>query len=502
MTMMRYKSWAGIALSMALLTGCVAAPALIKTQMPTVVGETYAYNPNQPEYQEIIPVGKDVSIPQGKAAMTLFVVIPQKQPPKDERNSQYIEFSNIRRVDVTITGENIVHPVTTSINVSSGVSAAGTVVLPAGRNQIITAVGRDGNGNVISTVKGVATSIAGQVVNAEAKFGTTPLAEVMGALSPSVAPTVNMAAISGVINPILNPTTNNGVVTYATHPTFVNPTPIVNAINALITNGVQPGAITTGTILDQLGGAQPIYTPSMVTVRLLDPQGQVYPLPSTNAINANAEDRDGDGLADGSNFSSGRYYGYIGSITLSDPLSSENRYFDSGQSQTSIGNIAPGTYQLTYYSDRVSSKPWIVLPYQKTATVSVAAGSNQTVDIRLVDVSKPVSVEATGSFSSRADYGAYEWHRFSTAPNLVYRISYDATQSGWYGSPKTMMIFDQSGAQLFQSPGDATGSYTFASAASNSLYVYTFFGDTRVDVTTETLGASQSLYNTTIQYGQ
>ncbi|MNY72038.1 hypothetical protein D3C86_2105010 [compost metagenome] len=63
------------------------------------------------------------------------------------------------------------------------------------------------------------------------------------------------------------------------------------------------------------------------------------------------------------------------------------------------------------------------------------------------------------------------------------------------------MIFDQSGAQLFQSDR-ATDSYTFASAASNSLYVYTFFGDTRVDVTTESLGADQSLYNATIQYGQ
>ncbi|MNX57335.1 hypothetical protein D3C86_881510 [compost metagenome] len=498
MTMMRYKSWAGIALSMALLTGCVAAPALIKTQMPAVVGETYAYNPNQPEYQEIIPIGKDVSIPQGKAAMTLFVVIPQKQTLKDERNSQYIEFSNIRRVDVTITGENIVHPVTTSINVSSGASAAGTVVLPAGRNQIITAVGRDEGGNVVSTVKGVATSLAGQVVNAEAKFGTTPLAEVIGALSPSVAPTVNVAAINGVINPILNPTNNNGVVTYATHPTFVNPMPIVNAINALIASGAQPGVITTGTILDQLGGAQPIYAPSMVTVRVLDPKGALHVLPQVDGIDAYPIDSDGDGIADGSFFNSYRRSGYVDTIRLSDSLSGLWNSIDGGQSQFSFGNIAPGTYRLSYRAGNVSPKPWIVYPYQQVATVSVAPGSNKTVDIRLLDVSKPISVQATGSFSNSQNF---EWHRFPTTPNLVYRINYDATMVS-YGSPMTMMIFDQSGAQLFQSSPDATGSYTFASAASNSLYVYTLYENTRVDVTTESLGANQSLYNATIQYGQ
>lgn len=510
MSKIRMTPWLGLglALSAALVTGCVAAPSVLRTSLPNVVGETYGDNTNPPEFVKAIPVGEEVAIPRGKAAMTLFVVIPQKQAAQEgERSAQYIEFGNIRRVDVTITGENLINPVTTTINVSSGTSAAGTVVLNAGRNQIIKAVGKDASGNIVSTVKGVSTSLAGQVVNAEAKFGTTPLAAVIGGLSTEVAPVVNMAAISGVINPILSPVNNNGSVTYSTHPTFVNPTPVINAINALVSGGTQPGAITTGMIMDQLGGAQPIYPASTVTLQLRDPQGNAFILPSQGVRYVYPVDRNGDGQVDGTTFGSDTYGASMYSIRLSDPVSYDGYSIGAGQSQTAITNVPPGTFQVTYFSERASMKPWEVWPFHKSATVSVTPGSSQSVDLQLVDVSQPVSVSATGSFSNSGEYSqqigyqSCEWFRFPTSANLVYRVSYDASQVQSYYSGNKLMVFDRSGAQLFQSES-ATDSYTFASAAANSIYVYTPFSNTAVEVTTESLGANQSLYNTTIRYGE
>ena len=56
-----------------------------------------------------------MSVPQGKAALTLFVVIPQKKADGD-RHAQYIDFSSITQVDVTIAGENLENPVSTTIS--------------------------------------------------------------------------------------------------------------------------------------------------------------------------------------------------------------------------------------------------------------------------------------------------------------------------------------------------------------------------------------------------
>lgn len=498
-------SWMGLALSLTLLTGCVAGPSVLKTQWQSFAGETYAENKNKPEEVKIIPIGEDVTVPQGKAALTLFVVIPQKEAEGD-RQTQYIDFSTISKVDVTITGENLTNPVTTSIDVSSGTSAAGTVVLTPGRNQIITAVGKNSAGDVVSTVKGVATSVAGQVVNAEAKFGTTPLAEIVGRLSPEVAPQISLSAINGVITPLLNPTNNNGTVSYATHPSFINPAPVVNAINALIANGSAPDSITTGLISDQLAGAQPLYPASSVTVRIVDPQGNPLSLASQGVPRVSPTDRNADGIIDGTYFYNTPYNGNLSSIRLSDPVSSET-YISSNQSQRPIGNVPPGSYQLTYYGENLSLKPWETLPFQRSQTVTVTPGSAKTVDVKLVDVSQATSVTAAGgSFSSSSiyteSYGSisYEWFRVPTEANLVYRLSYSAQGQGEGGDQK-VMIFDKSGAQLFQS-SNASGSYTFASGAANTLYVYTRFINTTVDVTTEALGGNQSLYNASIHYNQ
>lgn len=502
----RSISLLSLALSLSVLTGCVTGPSALKTHWQSFTGETYAENTNKPEVVKVVPIGEEVIVPQGKAALTLFVVIPQKQQEGD-RQTQYIDFSTIRKVEVTITGENLANPVTTSIDVSSGSSAAGTVVLTPGRNQIITAVGKNSQGDTVSIVKGVATSLAGQVVNAEAKFGTTPLAEIVGGLSPEVAPQINLAAINGVVAPLLNPRTYNGMVTYGTHPSFINPTPIVNAIKALIAGGTTPGAISTGMITDQLAGAQPLHPASSVTVRILDPLGNPYTLPSQGVPYVYPEDRDGDGTPDGTRFSSSSYNGYITDIQLSDPVSSSG-YFDGGSSQTQIGNIPPGSFQLTYYSYQVSMKPWETLPLRKTQSVTVTPGSSKTADIRLIDVSKPTAVTAAGgSFSSFSIYTSplygysYEWFRVPTEANVIYRLAYVAQNQSYDFDYLKLMIFDQSGAQLFQS-ADASGSYTFASGAASTLYVYTPYINTTVNVTTEALGESQSLYNASIHYNQ
>ncbi|HEY9900614.1 MAG TPA: hypothetical protein V6D00_15660 [Pantanalinema sp.] len=286
------------------------------------------------------------------------------------------------------------------------------------------------------------------------------------------------------------------------HPSLIKGAAIAARIRA--SNGAIPGAITTGTIMDQLGGAQPIYAPTRVLVRLRNPNGTPHVLPQQDGRSVRPIDRDGDGMADGTVFDSSMSSGYFQGIRLSDPISASNYTIYPGGSEIELGNIPPGSYRLSYGTewDRYSNRPWIVYPVNRVATVSVLPNSNPVIDIHLIDVSKPVSVEATGSFSSAGVYDAmsYDWHRFATAPNLVYRISYDASQYGSGGAQK-LMIFDMSGTQLFQSDA-ATDSYTFASAASNSLYVYTPYGNTLVDVTTETLGANQSLYNATIQYGQ
>ena len=501
----------GLALSIALAAGCVAQPNVVKTQMPSVPGETYGQNFLPPEVVKALPIGSNVVIPPGRAALTLFVVIPRKAQTKAPSQARYINFSNITSVQVTITGENLTNPVQTTINVSSGMSAAGTVLLNAGRNQIITAVGRDSSGNVVSTVQGVATSVAGQVVNAVAEFGTTPLAEVVGGLSPSVAPLISTTAISGVIDPILNATTSvSGSVTYGTHPAFINPNPIISAIDTLVTNGNSPSAITSSMISTQMGATSPVYPASTVSIDVLDTLGNPFVLPTQGALTVYAEDLNGDGIVDGTApnpYYSSSNFGIFGEaevegITLSDPVSG-TIYMYGGASSSIISNVPPGTYLLSYNTSGISTKPWQTLPYLKTSTISVSPGTTPTVNLQLIDVSTPVSVGATGSFASDTTtrYGSmsYQWFSFPATANLIYQFNYSVTGSNMGGNQ--LMIFDQSGAQLYQST-TATGSYTFASAATTSLYVYTPYINTTVNVTTQSLSGSTSLYNTLVNFNQ
>lgn len=180
-------------------------------------------------------------------------------------------------------------------------------------------------------------------------------------------------------------------------------------------------------------------------------------------------------MADGATLSSSTSYGYIDNIRLSDPVSSSTSITAySNNSQAQIGNVPPG--------------------------------SVQTVNIQLVDVSKATNVTAAGgSFSSASSYsnqtyeGSYEWFRVPTEANRIYRFTYDSSigSSGY----NRLMIFEKSGAQLFQST-EASGSYTFASGQATTLYVYTPYIQTTVNVTTEDLGSNQSLYNANIHYNQ
>lgn len=474
--------WLTLALSLSLLAGCTANPNLIKTQEKNIPGETYGENSNPAQFVPSIPLGGEVAIPKGKAAMTIYVVIPQKKAEGD-RQVQYIDFSAITKVEVTITGENLTNPVSTSIDVSSGSSAAGTVVLAAGRNQIITAVGKDSGGNIISMVKGVATSEAGKVADAVAKFGTTPLANVIAGLDATIAPQIKLSAISGVIDPIINPSISGGVVSYSTHPLFINPTPIIQAVHALISEGKEASGITTQDINSKLSGGMPIFSKSTVTVRLRDPNGIEFPLPSQNGVNGRPVDNDCDQVPDGASVTND---GPGLNCYLSDPLTGSWNYISSGYSSIAISSVPPGEYSLSFSYSRVATKPWWVLPLKKP--VVEVNGTSQDVFLELIDVSKEISL-ANGSFSVRN----HEWRRFPTEPNLVYKISHNGSSMG------TVYAFDQNGMQLYQKATDI-GSYTFASPNANCIYL-SASGYTLFSVATESLGV-QSLYNANIHFAQ
>ena len=74
-------------------------------------------------------------------------------------------------------------------------------------------------------------------------------------------------------------------------------------------------------------------------------------------------------------------------------------------------------------------------------------------------------------------------------------------QKNYPGHGYNFRVFDASGAQLYQS-ADATGSFVYASPATNTLYVYTPYIQTHVDIEATPLAEGRSLYNTTIQYNR
>ncbi|MEB3186396.1 MAG: hypothetical protein VKP72_03040 [bacterium] len=494
-----------LALSTLLLAGCLASPVVVQTRMPDWVGETYGDNPNPPHAVEAVPIGAPVTIPPGKAAVTLLVVIPRKaDDAQAPRNAQAIDFSRITRVDVSVVGENLSNPVTTSIQVSSGASAAGTIVLPAGRNQVITAVGRDGNGTVVSTVKGVATSQPGKVVQAQVMFGTTPLARVIEGLNPDLAPRVNLDAVHGVIDPLLGASETNGNFSYATHPAFINPAPLVAAIQALVAGGTAPEQLNREVISSQLQGTQPLFLPSEVTIALEDIYGRPYSLTGRTGYQSWSQDRDQDGSPDGSNVNDFNVRAnYLSDLRISDPVSETFGYWGEG-SEIRISHVPPGDYSLSYGYEYMSPKPWWVLPTVRAATVSVSSGSRPRIPVRFVDVSRPVTVNATGSFESSSNYSivtsawAFEWYRFEVKPDVVYTTRYQFS-NGNGGQP--IRVFDETCTQLYQST-DATGSFVYASPATHTLYVYTPWIQTHVDIEATPLAEGRSLYNTTIQYNR
>lgn len=512
MSLSKIRNWVPLACGVTLLTGCVAGPAVLKTHLPSDPGETYGFNSNPPEYQPVVPIGQDVVVPRGKGALTLFVVIPRKEGGGSDRSAQYIDFNKFSRVDVTITGENLTNPLTTSISVAGGAtSAAGTVVVTPGRNQIITAVAKDSSGNILSTVKGVATSLSGQVVNAVVKFGTTPTADALAALSPSVAPDIDAASINSYVEYYTRPTTNpsTGAVTYVKHPLFVDSSRIVSAINGLVSGGMLASAVASDDVYNQLGGVSPVSPAATATVRLVDPQGNPINIPTVaGPYAANPIDRNGDGVTDGVLSYNGNA-GTLNPVQIADPVSGAYS-MSSGSGQLTFANLPGGTFGLFYSQNgRIAPKPWWTLPVGKP-TVTITPGATQTIDIGLIDISKPVTLSnASASFSSSSVYdtvyGNYaltgEWFRFSTEANIVYKISYQETSGNVGTGYMRLKIFDNTGAQLFQST-NATDSYSFASPATDSLYVYAQYMKTAVNVEGQALSSGSSLYNATINYGQ
>ena len=464
--------------------GCT--PSAVMTRMPSVAPETYGGVSGKTETVPVIPIGETVTIPAGKSAMTMVVVIPQPKTEAGERQTQYVNYSSITTIDVTISGESLEVPLRATLKVGGSSSVAGTVILNPGRNQIISAVAKDANGAIISTVQGVATSQAGRVVDAVVNFGTTPAAKVFTSLSAAIAPRIPLAAIDGVIAPILSPSVNsNGQVVYATHPLFINPTPIVQAIHTLLEEGSTPEAISTAAIRSKLGGLTPVYSAGTVNARILDSRGKLYQLPRLGQGRiAYPADRNGDGVIDGAFLQSGVSYGGGMTFTLSDPLSAAQSVTSSSNGTTPLAQalitaVPIGTFGLTVQPSYPYRFPWEILPLTAGATVSVEPGITQVADIQLVDVSKPVPITAAGgSFTARP----LDWSRFDTEANLVYQVQYEligringSLAPNYYGG--WFKIFDANGLELFSS-ATATGSFIFASSATNSLYVYTPYAGT------------------------
>lgn len=459
--------------------GCT--PNAVMTRMPSLAPEAYGFVSGKTEMVSVIPIGEAVTIPAGKSAMTMVVVIPQPKTEVGERQTQYVNYSSITTIDVTIAGENLDVPLRSTLKVGGASTVAGTVILNPGRNQIITAVAKDANGALVATVQGVATSLAGKVVDAVVNYGTTPAAKVLTALDASIAPRISLEVLDGVITPVMSPTlTSTGQTVYAKHPLFINPTPIVQAIHALLEEGTRPEAVSSAAIRAKLGAQSPVYSPGSVNARILDSRGVLYELPRIGqGMMAYPVDRDGDNVVDGAFLSSSvRNYSSL-TFTLADPLTlpkglSRASNDTAQMAQAMIDSVPIGTFGLTVTPSYLYRFPWELLPLSGGVTVSVEPGLTQVAEIRLVDVSKPVPVTAAGgNFIGRP----LDWSRFNTEANLVYQIQYElngrlngTVPPNYYGG--WFKVFDGRGIELFSS-STATGSFIFASNATNSLYVYT-----------------------------
>lgn len=544
---MRLKGLLALAGTLA-LSGCLlhqAAPSssnLMVAHGISVPVETYGYNPNPPVYEPAIPLGQPFAVPPGRGAMSIFVSIPRKGGASGSRSAQYIDFSAITKVVVTIVGQNVTSPITTTLNVQNSSTAEGTVLVPAGANQIVTAKGYDNNGDLQATVQGVATSVAGQVVNAVVDYGQTPVAAVFAGLPVAEAAQASLSAIAEVVDQVTQPlTASNGVVTYSVHPAFVNSPAIIQAIEDLASQGTPIGSISSASIdseLFNLGDDPPKYAAGAVTFELQAPGGTgSYTVPSGVPLFMSEAVFNAGGQLVGAGYhlayQTSANAGVLNSFSVSDPVTSylppsqccaPSLDLSAGQSAVSIPGVPPGTYSFYFQGVPgfdVSAKPWIVLLPQaastnsevfgsvlandQASTLSVSPGATTSVVLQMADASKPSSISASGG-GDLVSSGPYEWDSFAASANTFYTITFSSgTFPGGtccYIYDNDFRILDQDANELYYA-STATASYSYASSATASLYLYLPVPGSTVSIQAQPLsGTSNSAMNATVNYGQ
>ncbi|MEB3298135.1 MAG: hypothetical protein VKO21_01435 [Candidatus Sericytochromatia bacterium] len=506
------------------LTACqVPAEIELPTRMPVAAGESFAsaYGQSKPQQVDFIAPGKPVRLAVGKAAVTVLVSLPGGKSEASDRGVQAIPFQNIRRVDLEVKGENLEAPLTTSVEISGGSSAAGTIILPAGRNQIITATGRDAAGQVIATVKAAATSQAGKVSEVVVRYGSTPAAEILEALPADVVPRINLTALQNAIEDVTRP--SGTPASYVTHPMLVRKSVFIDAIKAQLEAGMTPEQIDGAVLAAALYGKSKKIEMGAVTVSVVDVNGDVRPF------------RYEYGYADyylvnwgGSRLNRRSYIGLHSQgtrIRLGTPLSPESEWIDGATTRSFP--TEPGEWSLNL-EPGVSLLPWVrILP---PATSSVFDGANVKVqegeNVRLVwrdhDMSQPV-LSGTGqaTFSSTPyrdriwdDPTSGEFWRVTTADSTIFRLHHFNSVYTEYGCIGNMCREDEtlgrkSAVRVFRADGTqilgadaASGSFLYASEKAETLYIWTRFARTDATVSVTPLSSAEAISTTKVDFNQ
>lgn len=519
------KSWLFVACAVAVsVSAChVSSDVVVPTRMPGGAGESFAsaYQGVRPEVVSFVEPGKPVRLSPGKAAVTVLVSLPGGVSESPTRTTQAIPFGNIRKVDIEVKGENLPAPLTTSVEISGGSSAAGTIILPAGRNQIITATGRDAQGNVIATVKAASTSQAGKVSEVVVRYGSTPAAEILEALPVEVVPRINLAALQTAIEDVTRP--SGTPATYVTHPMLVRKSAFVDAISAQLAAGKTPEQIDGAVLAAALYGKSKKIEMGSVTVSVVDLNGDVRAFRQNSGFAARQL------VAQGGSPLSRRYYIEVTSDTtalqLGSPLSPDSYWLDGSMVRSFPAE--PGEWRISLQAG-VSTLPWVRI--EPPATSSVFDGANVRVqegeNVRLVwrdrDMSQPLLAgSGQATFSSTPyrdriwdDPKSGEFWRVTTADSTIFRLSHFNSvyseygcigsmcddEEGW-GRKSAVRVFRADGTQILGADA-ASGSFLYASEKAETLYIWTRFARTDATVSVTPLSSAEAISTTKVDFQQ
>ncbi|MEB3236665.1 MAG: hypothetical protein VKO64_03435 [Candidatus Sericytochromatia bacterium] len=519
-------SWLFAACAVAIsVSAChVSSDVVVPTRMPGGAGESFAsaYQGVRPEVVAFVEPGKPVRLSPGKAAVTVLVSLPGGVSESNNRTTQAIPFGNIRKVDIEVKGENLPAPLATSVEISGGSSAAGTIILPAGRNQIITATGRDAQGNVIATVKAASTSQAGKVSEVVVRYGSTPAAEILEALPVEVVPRINLAALQTAIEDVTRPAGTPS--SYMTHPMLVRKSAFVDAITAQLNAGKAPEQIDGAVLAAALYGKSKKIEKGSVKVSVVDLNGDVRPFNSYPGYrDASLAVRDGSYLS--------RRIVLIPSdsdycqLNLGSPLAPEFVYLQGSSSQSVA--VEPGVWSISVYPG-VTALPWVrvMLPASSSvfdgSSVVVEEGGKAELVWRDADMSKLVLTGAGQATFSSTPYSDRIWDdpksgefwRVTTADSTIFRLSHFNSIYSEYGCIGNMCNDDESwgrksAVRVFRADGTqilgadaASGSFLYASEMAETLYIWTRFARTDATVSVTPLSSAESISTTKVDFQQ